>query len=94
MDDQVSPLISPAFAETVTNLALAISVLVAIRFAYRYFMFRHIDKTGFNDPDLQAMHLQMRREESQNWITRTQLQLVYAIASAALAVGLWWYAYV
>lgn len=87
MEDKVTPFISPGFAQLIGVLIIALGVLITLRYAYRYYVFRLIDREGFHDPELQAMHLQMQREEAGKLITRTQLQLLICVAAAVATLA-------
>jgi hypothetical protein len=88
MEDQVSPLVSHSTANTMGCVVLALGVFITLRYAYRYYMFRKIDREGFHDPELQEMHLQMQKEEEGHLLTQTRLQLVICIASAVVTCAL------
>lgn len=87
--ENVQPVLgSPIFYYLALAVAAAF-VLNAMRHVYLYFVFRGIDKHGFTDPELQAMHKRSIEAEKGKFFTRTRLQAVYAavwVAGAAFAV--------
>ncbi|MDP5168580.1 hypothetical protein [Pseudomonas syringae] len=92
MDDQVTPLLTPVLAACVGGITISLGIVITLRYGYRYYMFRKIDSEGFDDPDLQALHLQMQKEEVDSLLTRTSQQLVISIVSAIATVAFIYFA--
>jgi len=87
--ENVQPALGSPLAYGLALLAAVGFVFYACRHIYRYFVFRSIDKHGFQDPEHQALHLRSMEAEKGRFFTRTRRQGVYAIVwvlGAAFAI--------
>ncbi|WP_420170720.1 hypothetical protein ACN99C_26890 (plasmid) [Pseudomonas alloputida] len=91
--ESVQPVLGSPLAFGLALLAAVGYVFYACRHVYRYFLFRRIDKHGFQDPELQALHKRSIEAEKGKFFTRTRRQGVYALIWVAGAVYAIWLLY-
>lgn len=86
--NDVQPFISPEVVHLAGTLCLAICIFFTIKYAYRYQVFKTIDRDGYSSPKLQALHLRKLEHERGMIITSTQKQGLIALISLAASVCL------
>lgn len=84
--DEVSPLISPDTARYLYWSMVVSGALITLHFAYRFFVLRQIDKHGFHDEALQRLHLKMLEADRRRIISRTGMELVYAVGCGIVTI--------
>lgn len=90
--NDVRPFISPEVVYLGGTLCLAVCVFFTIKYAYRYLVFKIIDREGYISLELQALHLREQERERGMILTSTRKQGLIALASLAASVYLAIYA--